>query len=289
VRDLLLPFAFCLLPFAFCLLPFAFQSMITLTSAELNTWIAALLWPLTRILGLIAVAPVFGNTSLPVQVKIGLGVMLALIVAPTIPALPATDPMSLAGLLILVQQLIIGLGMGFAMRIIFTAVEMAGTITGMTMGLSFASFFDPQSQGQSNSISQFLVLLATLAFLAVNGHLLLLSALAHSFSTLPISTTPVSGQMFRQIADWGGVIFSAGIQLSLPMVAALLITNIALGILTRAAPQLNLFGIGFPITLTVGFVVIGLALPYLATPLERLFQQGIEMTGQMLAAASATR
>lgn len=263
--------------------------MITLTSAELNTWIAALLWPLTRILGLIAVAPVFGNTSLPVQVKIGLGVMLALIVAPTIPALPATDPMSLAGLLILVQQLIIGLGMGFAMRIIFAAVEMAGTITGMTMGLSFASFFDPQSQGQSNSISQFLVLLATLAFLAVNGHLLLLSALAHSFSALPISTTPVSGQMFRQIADWGGVIFSAGIQLSLPMVAALLITNIALGILTRAAPQLNLFGIGFPITLTVGFVVIGLALPYLATPLEHLFQQGIEMTGQMLVAASGTR
>lgn len=263
--------------------------MITLTSAELNTWIAALLWPLTRILGLIAVAPVFGNSIVPVQIKIGLGVMLALIVAPTIPALPAIDPMSLPGLLILVQQLIIGLGMGFAMRIIFSAVEMAGTITGMTMGLSFASFFDPQSQGQSNAISQFLVLLATLAFLAVNGHLLLLSALAHSFSTLPISASPIGGQMFRQIANWGGVIFSAGVQLSLPMVAALLITNIALGILTRAAPQLNLFGIGFPITLTVGFVVIGFALPYLATPLERLFQQGIEMTGQMLAAASGVR
>lgn len=263
--------------------------MITLTSAELNTWIAALLWPLTRILGLIAVAPVFGNTSVPVRVKIGLGVMLALIVAPTLPVLPATDPMSLPGLLILVQQLIIGLGMGFAMRIIFAAVEMAGTITGMTMGLSFASFFDPQSQGQSNSISQFLVLLATLAFLAVNGHLLLLAALAHSFSTLPISASPLGGQMFRQIADWGGIIFSAGIQLSLPMVAALLITNIALGILSRAAPQLNLFGIGFPVTLTVGFVVIGLALPYLATPLERLFQQGIEMAGQMVAVASGAR
>jgi len=255
--------------------------MITLTSAELNTWIATLLWPLTRILGLIAVAPVFGNTSLPVQVKIGIGVMLTLIVAPTIPALPAVEPMSLPGLLILMQQLIIGLGMGFAMRIIFAAVEMAGTITGMTMGLSFASFFDPQSQGQSNFISQFLGLLATLAFLAINGHLLLLSVLAHSFTTLPISTSPMGGQIFRQIADWGGVVFSAGVQLSMPMVAALLITNISLGILTRAAPQLNLFGIGFPITLTVGFFVIGLALPYMATPLERLFQQGIEMAGQI--------
>ncbi len=260
--------------------------MITFTSVELNTWIAALLWPLTRILGLIAVAPVFGNTSVPVQVKIGIGVMLTLIVAPTLPALPTVDPMSLPGLLILVQQLIIGLGMGFAMRIIFAGVEMAGTITGMTMGLSFASFFDPQSQGQSNFISQFMALLATLAFLAVNGHLLLLSVLAHSFSTLPISTSPMGAQIFKQMADWGGIIFSAGVQLSLPMVAALLITNIALGILTRAAPQLNLFGIGFPITLTIGFVVIGLALPYLATPLERLFQQGIEMSGQIVAPSS---
>lgn len=255
--------------------------MITLTSAELNNWIAALLWPLTRILGLIAVAPVFGNTGVPVQVKIGIGVMLTLIVAPTLPALPTVDPMSLPGLLILVQQLIIGLGMGFAMRIVFAGVEMAGAITGMTMGLSFASFFDPQSQGQSNYISQFMALLATLAFLAVNGHLLLLSVLAHSFSTFPISASPMGGQLFKQIADWGGIIFSAGVQLSLPMVAALLITNIALGILTRAAPQLNLFGIGFPITLTIGFVVIGLALPYLATPLERLFQQGIEMAAQI--------
>ncbi|MHB1333563.1 MAG: flagellar biosynthetic protein FliR [Sulfuriferula sp.] len=259
--------------------------MITLTSAELNTWIAAFLWPLTRILGLIAVAPVFGNTSIPVQVKIGIGAMLTLIIAPTIPALPSVEPMSFAGLFILMQQLIIGLGMGFAMRVIFAAVEMAGAITGMTMGLSFASFFDPQSQGQSNFVSQFLSILATLAFLALNGHLLLLAVLAHSFTTLPISTSPMNGQVFKQIADWGGMIFSAGVQLSLPMVAALLITNIALGILTRAAPQLNLFGIGFPITLTIGFVVIGLALPYLATPLQHLLQQGIEMSGQIAAPA----
>lgn len=251
--------------------------MITLTSAELHTWIAALLWPLTRILGLIAVAPLFGNRSVPARVKVGLGVMLALIVAPTVPALPALDPMSLPGLLILVQQFIIGLAMGFAMRIVFSAVELAGTITGMTMGLGFATFFDPQSQGQSMVISQFMVLLATLAFLAVNGHLMLLSALAESFFTLPIASSGMGAPGFEQLASWGGRIFSAGVQLSLPMVAALLITNIALGILTRAAPQLNIFGIGFPITLSVGFIVIALALPYLATPLERLFQEGIDM------------
>jgi len=257
--------------------------MITVTSAEINTWIAGLLWPLVRILGLIAAAPLFGNISVPVTSKIGLGIMLALIVAPTVSGIPAAvDPMSVAGLLIVAQQLVIGLAMGFVMQVVFAGVEMAGEITGMTMGLGFATFFDPQSQGESTAISQFLALLATMAFLAANGHLMLLSALAESFSTLPISSAPISAHPFEQLASWGARVFSAGVQLSLPMVAALLITNIALGILTRAAPQLNLFGIGFPITLTVGFMVITISLPYLAMPLDHLFQEGLEMVRHII-------
>ena len=250
--------------------------MITLSSVELNTWIAALLWPLSRILGLIAAAPLFGNASVPPTVKILLGVLLATIIGPTVPALPATDPMSLAGLLILVQEMLIGLAMGFTIRIVFAAVEMAGEISSLTMGLGFATLFDPQSHGRSTAISQFLSLLATLAFLAVNAHLVLLSALAESFISLPISASPINGAGFREMAHWGGTIFSSGVQISLPIVAALLITNIALGILTRAAPQLNLFGIGFPITLGVGLLVIGMTLPYLSGPLQNLFLQGIE-------------
>ncbi|RJG15577.1 flagellar biosynthetic protein FliR [Massilia cavernae] len=250
--------------------------MITLTTAEMNTWIAALLWPLTRILGLVASAPLFGNTSVPVRVKVALGVMLAAIVAPTIPAAPAADPISWAGLLILVQELLIGLAMGFAMRIVFAAIEMAGEVSSMTMGLGFATFFDPLSQGRSSAVSQFLALTATMAFLAVNAHLVLLEALVESFYTLPISATPISAGAPYEMARWGAKIFSAGLQLSLPIVAALLITNIALGILTRAAPQLNLFGIGFPITLGVGLLVISLMMPYLAGPIQNLFNQGIE-------------
>jgi flagellar biosynthetic protein FliR len=255
--------------------------MITLSSVELNTWIAALLWPLSRILGLIAAAPLFGNSSVPPTVKILLGVLLATIIAPTVPALPAADPMSLAGLLILVREMLIGLAMGFTIRIVFAAVEMAGEISSLTMGLGFATLFDPQSRGRSTAISQFLSLLATLAFLSVNAHLVLLSALAESFISLPIAAGPVNGAGFREMALWGGKIFSSGVQISLPIVAALLITNIALGILTRAAPQLNLFGIGFPITLGVGLLVIGMTLPYLSGPLQNLFLQGIE-TSRML-------
>ncbi|WP_317204408.1 flagellar biosynthetic protein FliR [Janthinobacterium sp.] len=251
--------------------------MLTLSSVELNTWIAALLWPLSRILGLIAASPLLGNSAVPATIKISLGVMLAMIIAPTVPALPAADPLSLAGLLILVQELLVGLAMGFSIRIVFAAVEMAGEISSLTMGLGFATFFDPQSQGRSSAISQFLALLATLIFLAVNAHLVLLSALAESFVSLPISASPVSGAGFKHLADWGGKIFATGVQLSLPIVAALLLTNVALGILTRAAPQLNLFGIGFPITLTIGMAVIGMTLPYLSTPLQNLFLEGIEM------------
>ncbi len=255
--------------------------MLTLSSADMNTWIAALLWPLARILGLIAAAPVFGHASVPLSLKVGLGVFLALIVAPMVPAMPAADPMSLAGLLILVQETLIGLALGFSIRVVFAAVEMAGEISSLSMGLGFASFFDPQTQGQSAAISQFMSMLATMTFLAVNAHLVLLSALAESFISLPISAVPVGGGGFKLLADWGGKIFSSGVQLSLPIVAALLITDIALGILTRAAPQLHLFGIGFPITLGVGFLTLMITLPYLATPVQNLLLDGIEHTRSM--------
>ena len=261
--------------------------MITLTSVEMNTWIAALLWPLTRILGLIAAAPLFGNTAVPVSVKVSLGVLLAAIMAPAIPALPAADPMSMAGFLILVQELLVGLAMGFSMRIVFAAIEMAGELSSLTMGLGFASFFNPTSGGQSSAVSQFLTLVATMAFLAANAHLVLLQALAESFITLPVSGTPISVGAPLELARWGARIFSAGLQLSLPIVAALLITNVALGILTRAAPQLNIFGIGFAVSLGVGLLVLSLTLPYLGTPILNLFNQGIETTRSLARTAAA--
>lgn len=250
--------------------------MLSLTTGEMNAWIAGLLWPLTRILGLVAAAPLFGNAGVPMSIKLALGVLLASVIAPTVPAVPALDPTSWAGLLILVKELLIGLAMGFAMRIVFAAIEYAGEVASMTMGLGFAVFFDPNSHGRSSAVGQFLALVATMAFLAVNAHLVLLAALAESFVALPISETPFSGNAPLELARWGAKIFSSGLQLSLPIVAALLITNVALGILTRAAPQLNIFGIGFPVTLGVGFLTLSLAMPYLGMPIVNLFNEGIE-------------
>jgi len=251
--------------------------MINFTSAQLSIWIASFIWPLTRILGLLSIAPPFGSASVPMLVKILLGVMISLVIAPDVPIPPALDPISMTGLMILGQQLMIGAAMGFAVRMVFAAIEMAGELTSNTMGLGFAVFFDPQSQGRTSAISQLFSLLGTLVFLSINGHLVLVAVMADSFNTLPITAAPITAEGFHYLALTGTRIFSMGLQLSLPMLVALLITNIALGILTRAAPQLNLFGIGFPITMVAGFVLIAVCLPYMLTPMQHFLNETIEL------------
>ena len=261
--------------------------MIAFSSNEFIALIASFLWPLTRILGFVAIAPPFGNNGVPVNVKVILGVFLALIVAPTIAPLSNVDLMSITGVMVLIQQLIIGLAMGFIVRLIFAGVEMAGEVIGLTMGLGFATFYDPQTRGRSSAIAQFLVIITTLVFLSMNVHLAMFEALINSFKTIPISTSLEMGFSVKRLAIWGEEIFKIGMILSMPIVAALLITNIALGVLTRAAPQLNLFGIGFPITITVGFLMLTLILPYLLLPLENMFQHGLESI-QSLGATAPT-
>ncbi|MGB2832403.1 MAG: flagellar biosynthetic protein FliR [Methylotenera sp.] len=248
--------------------------MISISSQLLQTWIIALLWPLTRVLGFIAVAPIFSHTSIPNQVKLGFGIMLTLMVMPIMPPLPQFEIFSFYGLLILVEQLIIGLAIGFSMRLVFAAIDVAGQLIGMTMGLGFASFFDPNSHGQSTAISQFLMLLTMLIFLSLDGHLLMVTAVANSFTTMPIALNSTGIQPMK-IVTWAETMFSTGLLLSLPAVTALLMTNMALGILTRTAPQLNLFGIGFPITLSMGLLIILLTLPGMLKPIENLIEQGI--------------
>ncbi|OGS81090.1 MAG: flagellar biosynthetic protein FliR [Gallionellales bacterium GWA2_59_43] len=248
--------------------------MISVTSAQLDAWLAALVFPLVRILAMIATSPVLGNTQVPKRVKIGLSVLLAIIIAPTIPAIPQVALGSPQGLLIIIQQIIIGVAMGFTMRLIFTAIEMAGELAGLQMGLGFASFYDPVNSAYSPIVARWLGMIAILAFLATDGHLYMLSALADSFTTLPIGNA-MSNEGFYSVVSWGSSIFTFGLQIALPIIAALLITNIALGILTRAAPQLNLFAVGFPITITIGFVVLTLSMPYFLPLFDRLIQEGL--------------
>lgn len=248
--------------------------MISITSAQLETWLATLIFPLARILAMIAASPILGNRQVPVRVKIGLSALLTLVVAPTIGEMPPVAVGSPQGLLILIQQIIIGTALGFTIRLIFTAVEMAGELAGLQMGLGFASFYDPANASYTPVVARWLGMIAVLAFLAMNGHLLMLSALVESFHTLPVGRMmPAKG--FHDLAIWGGSIFAYGMQIALPLLAALLTANIALGILTRAAPQLNLFAIGFPITLAIGFLVLALSMPHFIPLLDRLTHEGL--------------
>jgi len=250
--------------------------MISFTTTELNAWIAAYFFPLARVLALLVAAPPFNNAGLSTQVRLVLGLTISIAITPALPAIPAIAPASDIGLLILAQQIIIGFAMGLTLRLIFTAIDLAGTMISTQMGLGFATAYDPQSAAQTPVISEFLGMLALLMFMSINGHLMVLATLGESFSVLPIGATTITGSSWWNIANAGGIIFSTGVMLALPVVVSLLITNIALGILARVAPQLNIIAIGFPITIVLGFSTLYVAMSHLNAPLQRAFEFGLQ-------------
>jgi flagellar biosynthetic protein FliR len=245
--------------------------------------VATFIWPFSRILGFFSTAPLLSQNSFPVTTRIGLAIVMTILLMPGIPLMMTVDPLSMDGLLILINQFLIGISIGFVMRVIFSAIEMAGELIAVSMGLGFATFYNPQTQAQTIVISQFLSLLALAVFLSTNLHLVMLESFFDSFKTIPIDQISLAPIAFRDLAYWGSNIFSIGLQLSLPIVTTLLIANLALGILTKAAPQLNLFGIGFPITIGVGFLMLSINMPYWSSPIINSLDLGIQMIRQATA------
>lgn len=249
--------------------------MFSIESAQIDAWIAAFIFPLTRILAFIATAPLWSSAGVPRRTRLILAIAIAVAITPSLPPMPVVQPASLTGLWIMVLQMLIGIGMGFAAKIVFTAFDLAGEFIGAQMGLGFATFYDPLNSSQTPVISEFINLIALLLFLSMNGHLLYLATLAQSFSAIPVSATSLASGSWLNLAELGGKIFSAGLLLALPIVVALMITNIALAVLTRAAPQLNIFALGFPLTLIGGFFGLAVSLNYLSAPLQSIFELGM--------------
>lgn len=258
--------------------------MLSVTSAQLEGWLALLAYPMARILGFLGAAPVFGNNAVPRRIKLMVGLAVTLGLMPVVPSVPQAALDSWAGLLLIVQQTLIGIAMGLVLRVVFATLDLMGEIISLQMGLSFATFFDPLAGGQTAVVGEFLTLLATLVLLSLNGHLLMLDALARSFEWLPVTATLPHKGGWMVLVRFGASIFASGLLMALPVVTALLITNIALGVLTRAAPQLNLFAIGFPITLTVGFGVLLLTLGHLAPLLQHFYDAGFATLADLLRA-----
>jgi flagellar biosynthetic protein FliR len=242
----------------------------TITTADLDAWLGAFVYPFFRFAAVASTAPLLSHASVPRRVRIGLCVLLAVVVAPTLPPAPAVSPLSGDGVLVIVQQLLIGGAIGFVLQFAFATVTLAGDVMGLQMGLSFASLVDPQHSEQVPLVGAFLSMVLMLAFVAMNGHLMLIAALAESFTAFPVSGSTLAHPDWASLAAGAAMIFSAGLQLALPIVAALLVVTLALGVLTRTAPQLNLFAVGFPVTLIAGLLMLMLALPVVVASLDPL-------------------
>lgn len=210
------------------------------------------------------------SRAFPTRAKIGLSLLVALAMQASLPETPVisfNDPQALA---VVVQQVLIGLSIGFAVRVVFSAVELAGEVVGFQMGLNFAAFFDPSMNTQSSAVARFFSQMASLLFVVMNGHLLVLMAVTRSFEAFPVSPHFLDALAAMQLQRLGAELFASALWIALPMVGILIFTNMALGIISRVAPQMNIFAIGFPITLVVGIVGIAVTLPMLDQPFTAL-------------------
>ena len=247
--------------------------MISFTEAEVMAWITPLLWPFLRTLALFSAMPVLGTRSVPARVRIALSALIVLAAQPTLPAMPVVPLDSALAVMLVVQQVLIGVTLGFAVRVVFTAIEFAGEIVGLQMGLNFAAFFDPISAGTATTTSRFFGTTIAWLFIVINGHLLIVMALVQSFTAFAVGPEPFAFLRATQPQAWGGQIFQTGLTIALPLVAMLLLVNVVLGVISRVASQLNVFSIGFPITLSVGLLGLLLTLPALQQPFTVALEQ----------------
>jgi flagellar biosynthetic protein FliR len=252
--------------------------MISVTEAQLSGWLASFLMPFFRILGIFTAAPILSARAFPTRVRIGLALLVAMVTAPLSNAPPASfdDP---DVWLLLAAELMVGLAIGLVARMILSAVELAGETIGLQMGLSFAGFFDPASGSNSNAVGRLLGTLSLAAFVAADGPALLIAATVQSIETVPAAE---AGSAFLGRIDVAGIattVFELGILIALPYMALLLFVNLALGVVSRVAPQLNVFAIGFPVTITAGLVLLTLGLPLMAQPFSRVMEAILRAIG----------
>jgi len=245
--------------------------MVALSSAQIDLLVTMYGLPVVRILGLLAADPLLGSDRVPIRIRVGLGLLLTLIIVPTLPPPPAIELSSPAGWGLVAQQFLIGVTIGFVVRLFFTALEVAGELIGLQMGLGFATFIDPANNAPTPVVTAFLTTLGFLFFLAIDGHHLVISALAQSFHAMPIGVWP-QDQLFLGVARTATDIFAIGMRIALPLIIVLLFTNLALGVMTRASPQINIFAVGFALTVAVGVVMLAIQMNEIQGPLMRLFE-----------------
>ena len=248
--------------------------MFTVTEAQLLAWLTPVLWPFLRALALLASLPVFSQRTVPVRLKVGLALFIALASQASLPAMPLIPLDSAQAFMVVLQQVLVGVSLGFAVRVVFAAVELGGELIGLQMGLNFAGFFDPVTASQGTATARFFSTIVGFLFVLINGHLAILAALVKSFEVFAVGDEPFAFLRQVQPQRWGTEVFSLGLWIALPLVGMLLFVNLVLGVISRVAPQISIFSVGFPLTLSVGLIGMLVTLPLMDAPftlaLERM-------------------
>lgn len=257
--------------------------MIAVELDLLYGWMNAFIWPFVRILALIGAAPLFGESSIPIRLKIAYAAFITIIITPTIGPLPNLPTGSWTSLALILQQILIGVSMGLVIRIVFGAVITAGEFIGLQMGLAFASFFDPATGANTAVLSRLLNVVAMLLFLAFNGHLVVLAILINSFETLPITANPtLNPEGWGILFEWSAQVMLSGMLLALPLIMILLTISLSMGILNRTAQQLSVFAVGFPISLLTGLILLAVVVPQTAPFMDQFFEESYQALARMI-------
>lgn len=236
--------------------------------SQLEGWVGGALWALARISGLMLVAPVLGSALIPMRIRIGLTILLTVTLAPLAPL--DIRPLSAAGVAVLAQQVLVGAALGFILKLVFEAVSFGGQFVSQAMSLGFAETVNPGVGGSTPVVSQFYTMLVTLLFLVMNGHLQLISLLADSFRTLPVGGPGIGAEGLWGVLTFATHLFAGAVRVALPALTAVLVVNLGFGAISRSAPSMNLFAVGFPITICLGVLAVWLSLRALPGAFESL-------------------
>ena len=221
---------------------------------------ATFIFVFVRTISIVAVSPVLGSWGVPARMKVALSLMLALIVTTVVPPVPMPEEL-MGFVVVLFSEVLFGVTIGLLVKFIFTGVEFAGQISGFQMGLGMANVYDPINSVQITVIGRFMGLMAMLIFIAMDGHMLIIQTLWKSFSMVPPAGFVMEGRIIAQIVELSGVVFEIAVKLAAPVVATLIFINAVLGIMARTVPQLNMFVVGFAITIMAGLFIIALSMP----------------------------
>lgn len=256
------------------------MSLLQLTDTQISTWVASFILPLFRIGAVLMTMPIFGTTLVPTRVRLYFALAITVVVVPGLPPMPQVQALDLSALLLIAEQIIIGALMGLSLQLFFQAFVVAGQIISIQMGMGFASMVDPTNGVSAAVIGQFLTMLVTLLFLGMNGHLVVFEVLTESFTTMPVGSAMLINH-FWELANKLGWVLGAAMLLVLPAITALLVVNIAFGVMTRAAPQLNIFSIGFPLTLVLGLVIFWVGLGDILNQYQPLATEALQLLRDM--------